>query len=83
MATVRKPYYKVRQREDVDWWRGFAARFNGISAMIGRFSPVKAVYSDASTWGFGATCLDDWVVGSFGKDDAGPLASYAGHHHYP
>ena len=87
MAPLRKANFRIRLskgfRADVDWWHEFAGRFNGISGMIGKFSPTVAVYSDASNWGCGATHLDDWLVGSFVKGDDGGLAEYAGHHHAP
>ena len=84
IGGVREPYYKTRLnagfRRDIDWWSKFASTFNGKAAMLGKFAQTLGVYSDASNWGFGATHLNDWLVGTFGEPDEEGLRGYAGHH---
>lgn len=85
MATVKKPYYKVRLSgsftKDITWWKTFSDKFNGKAGMIGGFSPILAVYSDSSNWGFGVTHQNNWLVGSFKELDDRSLAICACHHH--
>ena len=84
IASLREPFYSVRLnagfREDICWWREFAVGFNGKASMLGKFATIYSVYSDASSWGFGATHQDDWLVGTFVSKDAGALERYSGHH---
>ena len=58
MNSAKYPYYKIRLnagfREDVLWWLEFSERFNGQAQILGTFSTVHSVYSDASKWGFAA-----------------------------
>ena len=85
MGTVREPYFKVRIdkgfREDIRWWYGFASQFNGKAKILGRFAAHIATYSDASSWGYGASHGNDWQAGSFNKADDRGLEGILGHHH--
>ena len=85
IGTLRYSHFKVRLssgfREDVIWWDSFVGDFNGKAGMIGGFSPMIAVYSDASNWGAGATHGNDWLVGAFEEKVDTLLGRYVGHHH--
>lgn len=85
IASIREPYHYTRLgvgfRQDIEWWERFAARFNGKAAMLGKFTRVCSVYSDASGWGMGATHGADWLVGCYKGEDDIALGDYAGHHH--
>ena len=56
--SIREPHHKVRLaaglREDVDWWCGFAACFNGKAKILGCFAAHISTYSNASNFGYGA-----------------------------
>ena len=85
MGTVREPYFKVRIdagfREDILWWYNFASRFNGKARILGRFAAHVATYSDASSWGYGASHGTDWRAGAFQESDDRGLQEILGHHH--
>ena len=88
IASVREPHFSVRLssgfREDVAWWRGFAARFNGRARMLGKFAAHLATYSDASDFGYGALNGCDWVAGAVRKAADSQLArALPGHHLAP
>ena len=85
IGSVREPHFSVRLntgfREDVAWWRGFAARFNGRARMLGKFAAHVATYSDASDFGYGALHGGDWIAGAFRKTSDDQLGrSFPGHH---
>ena len=85
IETLREPHFYARLgkgfREDIDWWRRFAKSFNGKATMMGKFSPVLSVYSDASNWGMGAIHIGDWLVGAYEGMNDKAVALFAGHHH--
>ena len=85
MGSVREPYFKVRIdkgfREDIQWWYSFASQFNGKARILGRFAAHIATYSDASSWGYGASHGNDWRAGSFHETDDKNLEGILGHHH--
>ena len=87
MSSVREPYFKVRLgsgfREDIAWWCDFAATFNGKAKILGRFAAHISTYSDASSWGFGATHGPRWVVGAFDPGEDEKIGARVGHHHFP
>ena len=87
IAQLRKPYYSARLnvgfKEDVGWWRKFVGRFNGKAGIVRASTPTRAVYSDSSGWGFGATHGVDWLVGTFNEGEGTALGEYVGHHHAP
>lgn len=87
MEGVREPHFKIRLtkgfREDVTWWRNFAAEFNGKAKILGRFAIHVSTYSDASNWGYGASHGKDWVVGAFDPEVDNAIRSRMGHHHSP
>ena len=85
MNSVKYPYYKVCLNagfhEDVMWWFKFSERFNGQAQILGTFSTVHSVYTDASKWGFAAIFGTDWLLGTFTREDRLNLSSFIGHHH--
>ena len=85
ISSVREPHFSVRLntgfREDVAWWRGFAARFNGRARVLGKFAAHIATYSDASDFGYGALHGSDWVAGAFRKTEDDHLSRVLPGHH--
>lgn len=49
-------------RADISWWTQFLVTFNGRSMMLDFRRPI---FFDASFYGFGALCSQDWFVGSW------------------
>ena len=59
----------------IQWWIDFADEFNG-QGQIGKFAITKAVYSDASKWGYGAVHNADWLVRIFDAASQSTLCAY-------
>ena len=49
--------------------------------MLGRFTVTKAMYSDASDWGLGASFETDWLVSAFNEKVDTALGGVLGHHY--
>ena len=49
--------------------------------MLGKFVATKAIYSDPSNWGLGATFGDDWLVSIFEDDNYSGMREELGHHY--
>ena len=63
----RLPNHWVRlneeARSDIEWWRLFISRWNGISMIMPRVAnprPDIVVHTDASGWGCGGVWNDEW-----------------------
>ena len=51
-------------RADISWWKQFFVTFNGRSMMLDFRKPI-VFQTDASFYGFGAVCSNDWFAGSW------------------
>lgn len=63
----------VEARADIDWWRRSLESHNGV-ALIGRSwsdLDVTHVYTDASDYGCGAVCFDEWFAVAYISKFAG------------
>ena len=87
ISSVREPHFSVRLssgfREDIAWWRGFAAKFNGRARVLGKFAAHLATYSDASDFGYGALHGCDWIAGAFSATEDDHLGRAFPDHHLP
>ena len=65
---------------DTKCWQCYTEYLNRKESILGKFSPIFSVYTDASKWGYSAICDSDWIVGAFQDEINGRLASILGHH---
>lgn len=86
-GTISRSYHKVRLNQafkaDLRWWLRFAETFNGYANIAPRHTPALCTYSDASTYGFGATHAGDWLAGSWGGGGHQTDNHQLGHHREP
>ena len=82
-ASEVRPYVKLALteefQEDMEWWAGFAAVFNGSARIKSPRVPTMGLYSDSSFWGYGAYSNFDWLGGPW--DTANHWAADVGHHY--
>ena len=82
-ASESRPYAHVKLteefQEDILWWKGFAAMFNGSSKIRSPLTPTLGLYSDSSFWGYGAYSDFDWLAGPW--DPSNKWASVLDHHY--
>ena len=81
---LKEPFYRMclsaGAREAFRWWLDFSKTFNGYAAILFSNTPCCTVYSDAFSWGYGASYGVDWIVGSF--DQAQPSLLFRDMHHH-
>ena len=68
-SLYQNPFYKLclndEFKSEIQWWLHFDRRFNGYVRILSIDTPLIAIYTDASSAGFGALFGFDWMVGSF------------------
>ena len=67
----------------MEWWANYAEYFNGKEQIIGKFSTIYSVYTDASNWSYGANWSYDWIIGSFHENDTMVTSPILSHHFLP
>ena len=71
LRGLKAPGHRTRvtreMKADLAWWRDFLPTFNGIAAIpeFRRAVVDLDIASDASGWGFGAHCGDEFFIGAW------------------